>query len=138
VDTKLLGKKSGKGFYVYDAQGKKTGLNPEVYKSLGVTPVSPSRDQKSNWIPRLIYPMINEAALCLEEGIVAEAQDVDLGMIMGTGFPPFRGGPLRYADAVGLDKIVAKLEELAKVVGPRFEPSKPLRELARQGRKFYS
>jgi 3-hydroxyacyl-CoA dehydrogenase/enoyl-CoA hydratase/3-hydroxybutyryl-CoA epimerase len=138
VDTKLLGKKSSKGFYVYDAQGKKTGLNPEVYKALGVTPVSPSRDQKSNWIPRLIYPMINEAALCLEEGIVAEAQDVDLGMIMGTGFPPFRGGPLRYADAVGLDKIVAKLEELAKVVGPRFEPSKPLRERAKQGRKFYS
>lgn len=138
VEAKLLGKKAGKGFYLYDAQGKKGELNPEIYKILGVTPVTPSKDQKANWVPRMIYPMINEAALCLAEGIVAEAQDVDLGMIMGTGFAPFRGGPLRYADSVGIDNIVKKLEELGKMVGPRFAPSAPLVERARRGEKFYS
>ncbi len=138
VDGKLLGKKAGKGFYLYDAAGKQGELNPEIYKVLGVTPVSPSKEQKANWVPRLMYPIINEAALCLAEGIVAEPQDVDLGMIMGTGFPPFRGGPLRYADSVGLQVIVSKLEELAKVVGPRYAPSAPLVERARKGQSFYS
>ncbi|MBI3558386.1 MAG: enoyl-CoA hydratase/isomerase family protein [Deltaproteobacteria bacterium] len=138
VDGKLYGKKSGKGFYLYDETGKRGELNPEIYKVLGVTPASPSKDQKANWIPRLMYPIINEAALCLAEGIVAEAQDVDLGMIMGTGFPPFRGGPLRYADSVGLQAIVNKLEELAKVVGPRYSPCAPLVERARKGQTFYS
>lgn len=138
VEAKLFGKKSGKGFFIYDAQGKKGELNSEIYKTLGVTPVSGGKDQKVDWIPRMIYPMINEAALCLAEGIVAESQDVDLGMIMGTGFPPFRGGPLRYADAVGVDKVVATLEELSKIVGPRFAPSAPLVEMAKKGRTFYS
>jgi len=138
VEAKLLGKKSGKGFYIYDAQGRQQELNPDIYRVLGVNPVSPSKEQKADWIPRMIYPMINEAAICLQEGIVADAQDVDLGMIMGTGFPPFRGGLLRYADSVGVANIVNKLEDLAKRVGSRYTPSQPLVERARSGKAFYS
>jgi 3-hydroxyacyl-CoA dehydrogenase/enoyl-CoA hydratase/3-hydroxybutyryl-CoA epimerase len=82
--------------------------------------------------------MINEAALCLAEGIVNSPGDVDLAMIMGTGFPPFRGGVLRYADAVGLQKIVARLEEFEASFGPRFKPSQPLKERAANEKRFYS
>jgi 3-hydroxyacyl-CoA dehydrogenase/enoyl-CoA hydratase/3-hydroxybutyryl-CoA epimerase len=96
------------------------------------------KEMKADWIPRMVYLMINEAALCLHEGIVGQAQDVDIGMIMGTGFPPFRGGLLRYADSVGVGKIVQKLEELSKRVGPRFTPVEPLQEMARTGKSFYS
>jgi 3-hydroxyacyl-CoA dehydrogenase / enoyl-CoA hydratase / 3-hydroxybutyryl-CoA epimerase len=137
VEAKLLGKKSGKGFYLYDERGKKGALNPEIYKVLGVTPKSPTKEKKADWIPRMLYPMINEAALCLAEGIVAEPMDVDLGMIMGTGFPPFRGGVLRYADSVGVANIVKKLEELSKTVGARYTPSQPLVERAKRGQGFY-
>jgi 3-hydroxyacyl-CoA dehydrogenase/enoyl-CoA hydratase/3-hydroxybutyryl-CoA epimerase len=82
--------------------------------------------------------MINEAALCLEEGIVASAEEVDLGMIMGTGFPPFRGGLLRYADSIGVGKIHQDLERLSKTVSPRFKPSAPIVERAKNNRPFYS
>ncbi|MBI3541661.1 MAG: hypothetical protein HY075_00080 [Deltaproteobacteria bacterium] len=138
VDGKLYGKKASKGFYLYDEKGKQGDLNPEIYRVLGVTPVSPSSAQKADWIPRMMYPIVNEAALCLAEGIVGDAQDVDIGMIFGTGFAPFRGGPLRYADSVGLSNIVAKLDELSKKVSPRFTPSPALVERARKGQAFYS
>jgi 3-hydroxyacyl-CoA dehydrogenase/enoyl-CoA hydratase/3-hydroxybutyryl-CoA epimerase len=138
AEAKLLGKKSGTGFYTYDVKGKKGDLNPDIYKVLGVTPKSPTREQKADWIPRMIYPMINEAALCLAEGIVTDPLDVDLGMIMGTGFPPFRGGLLRYADAIGVEKIAAKLEELAKTVDSRYAPTTALAERARARKAFYS
>ncbi len=72
-------------------------------------------------VQRLVYPIINEAARCLDEKIVASADDVDLAMVFGTGFAPFRGGPLRYADSVGLAKIVETLDRLSKD-HPRFTP----------------
>jgi 3-hydroxyacyl-CoA dehydrogenase/enoyl-CoA hydratase/3-hydroxybutyryl-CoA epimerase len=105
---------------------------------MGVAPKSPTKEQKADWIPRMILPMINEAALCLEEGIVATAEEVDLGMIMGTGFPPFRGGLLRYADNLGVAKIHQELERLAKTVSPRYKPSAPIVERAKKNQPFYS
>ena len=138
VKAKLLGKKGGKGFYLYDERGKKKGLNPEIYSVLGVTPKSSTRDQKADWIHRMMLPMINEAALCLSEGIVATAEEVDLGMILGTGFPPFRGGLLRYADSLGIAKIHQELERLSKSVSPRYKPSAPIVERARKNQPFYS
>jgi 3-hydroxyacyl-CoA dehydrogenase/enoyl-CoA hydratase/3-hydroxybutyryl-CoA epimerase len=75
--------------------------------------------------------------MCLEEGIVDNAQYLDMAMVMGTGFPPFRGGLLRYADAVGIDSIVITLASLAKNYGIRFEPAKLLRDMAKDKKTFY-
>jgi 3-hydroxyacyl-CoA dehydrogenase/enoyl-CoA hydratase/3-hydroxybutyryl-CoA epimerase len=71
--------------------------------------------------------MVNEAARCLEEGVVRRPLDVDLGMVMGTGFPPFRGGLLRYADQRGVAAIAERLQALAELGEPRFTPSDALR-----------
>lgn len=127
----LLGKKSGKGFYVYD--GKKRSPNPAVKAGSG------SRTSEADALKRMIYIMINEAARCLEEKVIDGAATVDIGMIMGTGFPPYRGGLLRYADSVGAAAIVKDLERFSKEVdAKRFEPSKLLIELARTGRTFHA
>jgi len=87
-------------------------------------------------VQRLIYPLINEAARCLDEKIVEKADDVDLAMVFGTGFAPFRGGPLRYADSVGVAKIVQKLDQLA-ATAPRFAPCERLRRMATAGERFH-
>jgi 3-hydroxyacyl-CoA dehydrogenase len=86
-------------------------------------------------VQRLVYPIINEAARCLDEKIAASADDVDLAMVFGTGFAPFRGGPLRYADSVGLAKIVETLDRLSKD-HPRFTPCEALRRKAAAGERF--
>ena len=85
-----------------------------------------------------MYNMINEAALVLlEEQVVGSAEDLDLAMIMGTGFPPFRGGLLRWADKEGTEKIVDDLEVFATKYGPRFKPTTPLRNMAKTQRTFH-
>jgi 3-hydroxyacyl-CoA dehydrogenase / enoyl-CoA hydratase / 3-hydroxybutyryl-CoA epimerase len=88
-------------------------------------------------VDRMILLMINEAARILDEGIAACAGDVDLAMIMGTGFPPFRGGLLRHADDIGAKAIVEKMRELRRTWGVRFEPGEPLVRLAESGKTFY-
>ena len=82
-------------------------------------------------------PMINEAAFCLEDRIVAGPSKLDLAMIFGTGFPPFRGGLLRYADDLGIDRVVNRLEDLAERLGPRFSPSPLLTSMAESRKTFY-
>jgi 3-hydroxyacyl-CoA dehydrogenase len=81
---------------------------------------------------------INEGALIMQEGICDRPQDMDLAMIYGTGFPPYRGGIFKYADKWGLDNVVAKLEALEKRYGPRFAPAELLKEMAGAGRTFYT
>jgi 3-hydroxyacyl-CoA dehydrogenase/enoyl-CoA hydratase/3-hydroxybutyryl-CoA epimerase len=81
--------------------------------------------------------MVNEAAQCLDEKIVRHAGDVDLAMIFGTGFPPFRGGLLRYADARGVNEIVGRLNYLKKNYGERFKPCRYLQQLSESGQTFY-
>lgn len=81
---------------------------------------------------------INEAAYMLEEGICDRPQDMDLAMIYGTGFPPYRGGILRYADRWGLDRVHARLAELAAQYGPRFAPAPLLASMAAERRTFYT
>src|ERR1051326_2013421 len=128
------GKKNGKGLYVYK-DGKRQGPDSTVYKVLGISSPKPADARIA--AERMLLAMINEAALILHEKIVATAAELDLAMIMGTGFPPFRGGLLRYADAQGLAYILARLEELSMKVGPRFTATGPLRRLAEHGGKFY-
>lgn len=127
------GKKNGKGLYLY-ADGKRQGPDASVYKLLGVTPHA--ADEKAV-VERMVLAMINEASLILDEKIVASAGELDLAMIMGTGFPPFRGGLLRYADSLGLPYIVSRLDELSMKVGPRYKPNEPLKRLAERDGKFY-
>ncbi len=140
LEKGFLGRKAGKGIYLY-SEGKKKDetlppLNPAVRPDHGAMPASASSD--SFLRDRLVLVMVNEAARVLEEGVVEAPEDVDFGMIMGTGWAPFRGGPLRYADARGLPEIVRRLEEIASRAGEHFRPAKLLRDLAAQGKTFYS
>jgi 3-hydroxyacyl-CoA dehydrogenase/enoyl-CoA hydratase/3-hydroxybutyryl-CoA epimerase len=82
--------------------------------------------------------MVNEAARCLEEGVVQEPEDVDFAMIMGTGFAPFRGGPLRFADSYGMKNIVRDLEQLVDAGSAHFMPSQLLETMARTSKNFYA
>ena len=130
------GRKGGRGFYLYE-NGKMKGLDRTVYRDMGQS----ARRDSSNparACDRIVLAMVNEAARILADGIVGSAADVDLGMVMGTGFPPFRGGLLRYADDRGLDEVLAVLEGFAGEVGNRFQPSGLLVELAQSGETFHS
>lgn len=129
-----LGKKGGKGVYLYEG-GKRKGPDPSVYGLIGVAAPHPVNRQEA--VDRMVLAMINEAAVILDEKIAASAADIDLAMIMGTGFPPFRGGLLRYADSRGLSPMVSRLEELAKQQGSRFNPTDALRRRLERGAKFY-
>lgn len=86
---------------------------------------------------RLVCAMLNEAARCLQQQVVREPWMVDLGMVLGTGFAPFHGGPLRLADAWGLARVVAELKALEQACGPRFAPCVLLEEMSNNGRSFY-
>ena len=127
------GKKNGKGLYLY-AGGKRKGPDTSVYKVLGIR--NPKPADATQVTERMVLAMINEASLILEEKIAGSAGELDLAMIMGTGFPPFRGGLLRYADSLGLPYVVSRLDALTSV-GPRFRPNEPLVRLAEKDGKFY-
>ena len=135
VEKGLLGKKSSKGFYLYDEKGKPTGANPEVEELL---PKEKKKMSESEIQMRMFLPMINEAATILQDGIVQTAGDVDLGLIFGIGFPPFRGGLLRYADSEGLDKIHDALKKFSETVNlDRYTPSSYLTDLVDTKTSFY-
>lgn len=114
----LRGKKGGTGFYRY-REGHSAGANPGIEGMLGL---SRRRKAGERDLRRMLYLMINEAARCLEEKVVALPQDIDAGMVFGAGFPPFRGGPCRWADREGLPAIRKSLREMADAWGERFEP----------------
>lgn len=129
----LFGKKTRSGFYIY--KGKKKKVNPNVHSLITARKKTPSDILKK----RLIYLMINEAGLILEEGIVTEPDTVDIGMIFGTGFPPFTAGLLRYADSVGIKNIIKDLKYFHKEFSnERFKPCNYLIKLAENNSKFYS
>ncbi|MDF1597020.1 MAG: fatty acid oxidation complex subunit alpha FadJ [Acidimicrobiia bacterium] len=128
------GRKNGRGFYLYDDKGQRGDVDQTVYAALGLGPrteISPGEIQKRLWLA-----FANEAARCLEEGILGSARDGDIGAVMGLGFPPFRGGPFFWIDQVGADRVVSDLEDLAARHGDRFTPAKILTENARNGDKF--
>jgi 3-hydroxyacyl-CoA dehydrogenase len=131
-----LGRKTGSGFYRY-RKGTAAGWHPEtaaILRELRAGGSAPSEDEIED---RMILAMVNEAARALDDEVVARPQDVDVGLIYGTGFPPFRGGLLRYADSIGVDAIADRLRGYAERIGPRFEPAARLQSLGRAGRRFY-
>jgi len=131
-----LGKKSGRGFYVFDP---KKGAKEKPNRELGFlqTAGKGAGQDAATLLDRMVLVMINEAARCLEEGVIAAPEDVDFGMIFGTGWAPFRGGPLRHADTLGAAEIVKRLEKLAAEVAPYFAPCERLRAMGRTSATFY-
>ncbi|MEO7083729.1 MAG: fatty acid oxidation complex subunit alpha FadJ [Gemmatimonadaceae bacterium] len=128
------GRKGGKGFYLYDEDGSKGNVDQTIYEMIG--------GQRREFPPdeivqRCVLALVNEAARCLEEGILRSARDGDLGAVFGIGFPPFLGGPFRYIDSVGVARVVEQLEELNVRFPPRFAPADILVEMAGQRRTFY-
>lgn len=140
VEKGRLGKKSKKGLYRYEGEQDKLQkhLDPETLSILGIK-TKPGSMSAEMIVERCVLPMINEATRCLDEKIVYTPDDIDLGMIMGTGFPPFRGGLLRYADTLGAKRIVESLEKYASSVNPaRFTPCESLVKRAKNDQRFYS
>lgn len=121
-EVKLYGKKVGKGFYLY--QGKNRRENWEIQKLLKSFPRTERIVNDNEIIERVLYIMINEAWRCLQEKIVENADTIDLAMIMGTGFPPFRGGLMQYAEEIGEAKIIERLKYYEGLYGPRFAPAR--------------
>lgn len=131
-----FGKKNKRGFYKYDEKGKKRGIDENVYKYFG----NPTRKEFATETiqNRMGMMFLNECLHCLEEKILESPTDGDVGAIFGLGFPPFTGGPFRFIDTKGADKVLALMEDLAAKYGARFKPANILREYAREGKKFYT
>lgn len=130
-DLGLLGKKKGAGFYTYVKNVAE--VNKEVVNLVTAHHTFSSEEI----IDRTVLIMVNEASRALEEGIVKNAQYLDMAMVMGTGFPPFRGGLLAYADERGIKSVVARLQSLNHAYGERFAPSDLLVTMAKNGTQFY-
>jgi len=145
-----LGKKANKGFYLYQkqslvktiqntAKGIKSGskqVDESIYRLLSIKPQgSLSATEISK---RCTYMMLNEAARCVDEGIVRNARDGDIGAIFGIGFPPFLGGPLRYIDKVGAKSVVAQLSQWAEQHGERYAPCQALVSMAENDESYYT
>ena len=133
----LFGKKNKKGFYLYGEKGEVLSVNDKVSKIINPK-ANKTYDERTIQM-RLILAMINEASYILEEKIVDEVEAVDLGAIFGLGFPPFRGGPLRYADDEGIPRIYDALKHFQSNVSDlRYAPSTMIKNLAESKSTFYS
>ncbi|MCB1152460.1 MAG: enoyl-CoA hydratase/isomerase family protein [Deltaproteobacteria bacterium] len=149
AEAGYAGRKNNKGFYRYNVTTKSKALsipgitggkkgkepNEAAYEFFG----GPDRKKIDKKLiqDRLALAFVNEAALCLQEEVISNPADGDLGAILGLGFPPFRGGPFRYVDATGASNIVKRLEELAGKHGPQFKPAQILVDNAKKGATFY-
>lgn len=158
-EARMLGRKSGGGFYKYEGKqqtpnealegwrghSERSEAEPNaVEEPRGTTsdaaqrgPSTPLRSAQDDITNRLTFLMVNEAARCLEEKVVAAPEDADYGMILGTGFPTFRGGPLRFAESHGLKKLVTEMDGLHSRAGEKFAPCDLLRQHAQNGTTFY-
>ncbi len=150
-DQQMLGRKTGAGFYKYVGKMQtpneslaqwRRGLHGEPEGAEGPNiPPDRHRDPRlrlnqEEMTHRLIFLMVNEAARCVEDGVVESPEDADYGMILGTGFAPVRGGPLRFAEHLGVGKVCEELERLAQTE-EKFSPCEILKKHARDGTKFY-
>jgi enoyl-CoA hydratase/long-chain 3-hydroxyacyl-CoA dehydrogenase len=133
-----LGKKSGQGFYTYDKKKKGKTISPDVrayVKEFVEQDLKLDKDEIQN---RIISRLVNEAAKCLEDEIIADPVVGDIGLVFGTGFAPFRGGPFRYLDQIGVAGYVDMMHLFADKYGPQFEPCQLLKDYAASDKKFYT
>lgn len=136
VDAKRLGQKTGAGFFRYPNPKSRGEADPTIADFIQPLVRKREKFSEEQIVHRLFLPMIVEASRILEEKIVRDARDVDLGLIFGTGFPPFRGGLLFWADQLGLAKVIEALKPLESL-GAKTQPTAMLKELAGSGRGFY-
>jgi len=141
VEKGWLGKKSGQGFYTYP-EGKKKGkktINKEVKDYVKGFATQQLKLDEKEIQDRIVSRFVNEAAKCLEDEIIANPVVGDIGLVFGTGFAPFRGGPFRYLDQVGVASYVDRMNEFAEKYGPQFEPCDILKDYAaaQGGKKFH-
>ena len=141
VTAGRLGRKGRSGFYKYDTSGKKGSVDDSIYQIIGATARAKAGQHvdipAEEMVRRCVLAMVNEAARCLQEGILRTVRDGDVGAVFGIGFPPFRGGPFRYVDTVGVQSIVRQLQELNTRHPPRFEAAQLLVDMAKAGKSFY-
>ena len=128
-----LGRKSGKGFYDYSSGAERQNTEIHAYQP----ETEPTGADDTTLRDRLVLVMVNEAARCLAEKVISDPADVDFAMIMGAGWAPFRGGPLRYADSVGISNVVARLQQLREDRRDYFAPCARLTDMVNQGSSFY-
>jgi len=141
VDKGFLGKKTGKGFYLHDAKNKKGPkvVNPEIEAMLKQVVKPPAeRIRVEEMQERVSHRLMNEAIMCLQDGIIANAVDGDMGMVFGIGFPPFKGGPFRLIDTTGAQKFVDTMNRYRDIHGEQFAPAQLVVDMAKAGKKFHS
>ena len=136
-----FGQKTGKGFYRYEPGERKAIPDPEVQKIIesyrAEIGVKPRAISDAEIVERCIYALVNEGAKILEEGIALRASDIDMVYLTGYGFPPYRGGPMFYADTVGLSKVLSTIERFQKgYQGSQWQPAPLLAKLAKEGKRF--
>ncbi|CAN5554527.1 hypothetical protein BH10CYA1_BH10CYA1_25370 [soil metagenome] len=139
IDAGIQGRLTGSGTYIWQ-DDKKVSLNPDLQKKLGFTisEDEPSLEQALKLADMMILPMVDEAARCLEEKVVRRAREIDLCIVLGIGFPAFRGGILKYADSLGIKEIIGEINEIYQQTAPTNRISDYLMRLEQECRGFYS
>lgn len=140
IEVGLLGKKSGRGIYYYNESGKKLDFEPKLFSALTCIVSDEKADQahRTSLAESIILPMIDEAARCLDERVVRRPREIDLCAVLGMGFPPFRGGLLRYADSLSMPSLIEKLERIYWDMKLDVQVSAHLKKLDKEGRAFYT
>merc|ERR1719394_1577753 len=142
VNAKMMGRKSGKGMYIYsaDQKGSDRPVNKDAEELMKGFKLegNPSVSQDIDIQQRLAVRFINESVMCLQDGILDTPVEGDIGAVFGLGFPPNRGGPFRFVDSVGADNVLGMLKKYEAVYGTPFTPCQLLLDMAKSGKKFYN
>lgn len=139
VQAGYLGRKSGKGIFVYNKGGKSREVNNEAIEVLKKYSLEPKGcfDDEDKQL-RMVSRFVNDAVLCLEEKVLDLPLEGDVGAVFGLGFPPFSGGPFRWVDSFGALNLVRKMETYQSIYGAPFKPSQTLLDMAKDpSKKFY-
>jgi 3-hydroxyacyl-CoA dehydrogenase/enoyl-CoA hydratase/3-hydroxybutyryl-CoA epimerase len=135
MTEKRLGKKVKKGFYRYDDPKKSKEIDPKIYEELNIKQTKDLPEKTI--VERCVYPMLNEAVLCLEDKVIDSIQDGDIGAIFGIGFPPYLGGPFRYIDSLKASVLVEGLKAFENSHGEKYKPANQLLIMAEENTAFY-